>query len=421
MRPREPKDLADQAIEPVSRHSAPRPDLAAWLGRTNEVTRIFLSAAHGPDMINLAGGLPDPAVFPAAELAGMAARAVSSHPAEVLGYGPIDGLPALRDRLAERFSGEGLRLRRENVLVTTAGMQALDLLGKVLLEPGSLVAAHAPTYLGAIDAWRPREPRFRPFSPDAGDAGFAAIFAGAQFAYAVPNFSNPTGRLVTLAQRRAMVEAAHATGVWLVEDDPYGSLYYEGEPLPRLLSLSAARAGEAAGDGYRGPVIYTGTFSKEVAPGLRIGWIVAAPEMIEALTLAKQGSDMCTSGLTQRLALDALESGMVERLRPTVVALYRERRDVLCRAMDDVLAPLFTWAKPAGGMFVWAVARDPDFDTDALMREALKAGVCITPSSVFDVEGRNRRAMRLNFTFNAPERLREGVRRLSLAAATLQR
>ena len=377
------------------------------------MTKTFLSAAGIPDLINMAGGLPAPETYPSAELAEIARRAIAEHPAEVLGYGQIEGLPVLRDALAARFSAPGLKLSRENILVTTSGMQALDLLGKVLLETGGLIAAQAPTYLGAIDAWRPHHPVYRHILFD--ETGFDpdASLAGAQFAYTVPNFSNPTGRLVGIDMRRALVAAAHRTGTWLVEDDPYGGLHFDGAPLPRMIELSGA-----ATDGtgfYDGPLVYTGTLSKEIAPGLRIGWIVAAPALIAALTLAKQGSDMCTSGVTQRIALAAIEGGLIERLQPVLVDLYRRRRDALCAALTEHAGEWLTFEKPVGGMFVWAVARDPALDTDRLLAAGLKAGVCVAPSSVFDPAGRYRQALRLNFTLNPPERLVEGVRRLAEA------
>jgi 2-aminoadipate transaminase len=163
-----------------------------------------------------------------------------------------------------------------------------------------------------------------------------------------------------------------------------------------------------------------GTLSKEIAPGLRIGWVIAAPEMIEALTLAKQGSDMCTSGVTQRIALGALEAGLIEAIQPTIVDLYRNRRDALCAAMAEHLGDTFQWEVPTGGMFVWAVARDPALDTDVLLKRAMEVGVCISPSSVFDATGENRRAIRINFTRNEPEKLREGVKRLAKAVRAMQ-
>ena len=302
---------------------------------------------------------------------------------------------------------------RDNVLITTGGMQALDLIGKVLIEEGSLIAAQTPAYLGALDAWKSRCPAYRPMRLEAEDFDPATAFRGAQFAYTVPNFSNPTGRLVPVEERRALLAAAEATGTWLVEDDPYGTLYYDGAPLPRMLTLSANGA-----PCYGGPVIYLGTLSKELAPGFRVGWCIAAPEMIQALIKAKQGSDMCTSGLCQRITLDGFSTGLTERILPEILALYRARRDALCAAMTAHLADLFEWQAPAGGMFVWATARNPALDTDRLLSEALAHGVCITPSSVFDPEGRNRQSIRINFTLNAPDKLSEGVRRLAAATRT---
>ncbi len=400
-----------------------RPAFASWLAQTNDVTSVFLAAGQDPTLINLGGGLPEAALWPVDELAELAAEAVRQHPAETLAYAPIPGLPALRDLIAARFSHAGLRLTRENVLITTAGMQALDLIGKVLLEPGGLIAAQSPAYLGALDAWMPRAPRYRPMR--IGSAGYDAhaALAGAQFAYTVPNFSNPSGRLVTLEERRALVEAAHATGTWLIEDDPYGVLYYDGTPLPRMLDLSAAHSaddGTSSGP-YDGPVVYMGSLSKELTPGLRLGWVIAAPEMIAALATAKQGSDMCTSGLSQMLALGAFQRGIPERILPQMLATYRARRDALCAALDTHLADQLDWQRPTGGMFVWASARDPRLNTDRLLPKALAHGVCISPSSVFDPEGLDRRAMRLNFTLNPPEKLHEGARRLAAAIrATLE-
>ncbi|MDB5512116.1 MAG: valine-pyruvate aminotransferase [Enterovirga sp.] len=396
--------------------SPERPGFARWLGTTNDVTQTFLSAGGVPDLISMAGGLPAPELYRVEEIAALAQTVIRDHPAETLGYGPVEGLPDLREVLARRFSSADLRLTRDNVLVTSGGMQGLDLLGKVLVEDGGLIAGQSPTYMGALDAWRPRNPTFRKL--DLEDPAFDAVgaLAGARFAYTVPNFSNPTGRLVGLPLRQALVDAARATGTWLVEDDPYGQLHFDGAPLPRMIALSG---GDSPGPVYDGPVVYMGTLSKELAPGLRIGWVVAAPAMIAALTAAKQGSDMCTSGVTQRVALAAIESGMVDRAQPAMVRLYRARRDALCAALAEHLSDRFVWEEPVGGMFVWAVARDPALDTDRLLPLAMQAGVCIAPSSVFDPAGQDRRAMRLNFTLNPPDRLAEGVRRLAAALRRL--
>lgn len=394
-----------------------RPSFAGWLSTTNDITRTFLAANRIPGLINMAGGLPEPATFPVAEIAHMAGAAVREHAREVLGYGPVEGLPELRDALAKRLSAPGLKLTRANVFVTSAGMQGLDLIGKVLLEPGQLVACQFPTYLGALDAWRPRLPTYRNLVVD--DPAFDALaaLAGAQFAYTVPNFSNPTGRLVGVDTRQALVDAAHRAGTWLVEDDPYGTLHYDGRPLPRMIELSAQ---VHPGETYAGPVVYMGTLSKEVAPGLRVGWVIAAPEMIEALAMAKLASDMCTSGLTQRVALAAIETGLLENIHPGIIDTYRQRRDALCAAMREHLSEWFEWEVPVGGMFVWAVGRDPSMNTDVLLQHAMSAGVCVSPSSVFDATGMYRRAVRINFTLNDASRLTEGVKRLARACEAMQ-
>lgn len=385
-----------------------RPAFAAWLSETNDVTQIFLSAGQKPGLINMAGGLPDPVTWPIPDLAELARASVADHPCDALAYAPIEGMPALRDLIAARFSAPGLGLIRENVLITTGGMQALDLLGKVLVDEGQVIAAQSPAYLGALDAWKPRRPTYRPMRLEGNDFVPEVAFRGAQFAYTVPNFSNPTGRLVGLDQRVELVAAAQATGTWLIEDDPYGTLYYDGTPLPRMLTL-------AGGAPYDGPVVYLGTLSKELVPGLRVGWVIAAPSMIQALVTAKQGSDMSTSGLSQRIALDALASGLTDRVLPATLSLYRARRDALCAALTEHLSDLYDWERPSGGMFVWATARDANLNTDHLLRVALDHGVCITPSSVFDPEGQNRRAIRINFTLNDEAKLTEGVKRLALA------
>ncbi|GLQ35182.1 2-aminoadipate aminotransferase [Amylibacter marinus] len=387
------------------------PIFANWLSQTNDVTQIFLGASEDPNLINLAGGLPDPSVWPVAELASLATTAMMDHPDKSLSYSPIPGLSDLRDTVARRFSKDGLTLTRDNVMIVSGGMQALDLIGKVLLDQDDIIAAQSPAYLGAIDAWRPRGPKYRALDLEAQDFDPAPALGGAKFAYTVPNFSNPTGRLVLLAQRHALVQAAYETGTYLVEDDPYGTLYYEGDVLPSMLEISASMYKGP----YTGPVIYLGTLSKQLAPGLRIGWVIAAPEVISALVTGKQGGDMCTAGLTQVIANTAITSGLVERILPKILELNKTRRDALCAAMDAYLSDLFQWRVPQGGMFVWATARNPQLNTDRLLRVAIEHGVCISPSSAFDPLGLNHSAIRINFTLNTAQDLAEGIQRLAAA------
>lgn len=388
-----------------------RPAFAKWLDDTNDVTATFLAAGRIPGLVNLGGGLPGTEIWPIPELSKLAASAVTDHAAETLAYSPVAGLPKLRDLIATRYSDDHVSLTRENVLITAGGAQALALIGTVLLERGATITSQTPAYLGALDNWRPRQPQYRPMRLDANDLDPATLMQGAQFTYTVPNFSNPTGRLVDTPMRQRLVDAAHETGTWLIEDDPYGTLYYDDEPLPRMLTLSARYGGTP----YDGPVIYLGTVSKELAPGLRIGWIIAAPEMIEALKAAKQSADMCTSGLCQQITHDAFETGLADDMLPGILSLYRARRDALCDAMDAHLSDLFDWERPTGGMFVWATAKDPDLDTNHLMQVGLDHGVCISPSSVFDPETRDHRSIRINFTYNDEAKLATGIERLATA------
>ena len=393
---------------------APRPKFNAWLKDKNDVIKVFLAAGQIPDLINLAGGLPAPESWPVAELSDLAGQAVLDNTAGVLNYSPIDGLPELRDAIAARYSKDALKLTRENVLITSAGTQALDLAGKVLIEEGAKIACQTPAYLGALDAFRSRRPSYTPFDLTANDLDLQGAFGGAQFAYVVPNFSNPSGRLVGMDQRQDLLDSVDATGTWIIEDDPYAGLFYEGEPLPSLLEMSAT--GDQT---YQGPVIYMGTVSKELAPGLRVGWVIAAPEMIEAMTAAKQGSDMFTSGLTQQVVLGAMRKDLPAQAQKQVVDLYRKRRDALADAMDEHLSDYFDWDVPKGGMFIWATAKDPLLNTDDLMKVGLDHKVCISPGSVFDPLGQDRRSVRINFTFNSEDMLAEGVRRLGAATRAI--
>lgn len=389
------------------------PRLAAWLANRNDLTARFVAAGRAPGLINLAGGLPEAALFPVESLAAIAKQSILDFPKDCLGYIPTEGLPELRDAIARRYSTPAMRLHRDNVLLTSSGSQSLDLIGKVLVEPGANVGALFPSYVGAMDAWRPRSPVYRDLgcALESSAENLLKAFAGLQFAYTIPNFSNPTGKLVDEAGRRALVSAAHQTGVWLVEDDPYCSLQYDGHPVPSLLEISAGEAN--SGETYTGPVIHLGSVSKELTPGLRVGWVIAAPEMVRALTAAKQGTDLCSSGLNQRIVLAAIEGGLVDEMAPKMVSLYRDRRDALCAAMAQYLTEWFEWEVPVGGMFVWVRAKSPSFDADRLVDLGTASGVLVGPGSVFDPWGRTRGCLRINFTANPSDKLVEGVRRLA--------
>lgn len=397
----------------VSEPRAGRPALANWLSTGNSITQQFMAIGGQADFVSLAGGLPAAELYPVEAIAAASERSLTRWGSAILEYGPIEGLPALRAAIAERVSASsGRSFGPENVLLTTGAMQGLDLVGKVLVDPGELIVSQFPTYLGALDAWRPRAPRYEKLDWSLQRPGHDAALRQAKFVYAVPNYSNPTGVLVSQAERAALLDKVLAAGTWLLEDDPYLPLQFDGPAGPSILAHDAARQPNGP---YAGPVIYLGTLSKSLAPGFRVGWVVAEAGMIAALALAKQSTDIASSLLTQALALEMIESDFEAQHVPRIIATYRERRDALCAAASEHLSDWFEWEVPPGGMFVWMRAKTPEIDTDALYTHALKEKVAFVPSSVFDPDGALKSAMRVNFTRSSPEVLTEGVRRLARA------
>ena len=389
-----------------------RPETAQWLKASNSITQQFLAFGGRADVVSLAGGLPAAELYPIEAIGEAARRALETHGAAALEYGAVEGFLPLRRLIAERMAAEtGGAFTAANVLLTSGSMQALDLIGKVLIDPGDLIVAQAPTYLGALDAWRPRRPAYLPLDWQAQDV---ETLARAKFAYAVPNYSNPTGVLVPQDRRAALLDKVRAAGTWLVEDDPYLTMQLDGPPGPSILARDVARSRGA----YDGSVIYLGTVSKSLVPGLRVGWVVAAAGMIQSLALAKQATDLSSSMFTQAVALDLLERDVDRRHSASIVPVYRERRDALVSEAALRLSEWFEWEVPPGGMFVWMRSKDRAIDTDELYRFAVEEKVAFVPSSVFDFTGEDRYAMRVNFTRSSPEVIREGVRRLGRAIDT---
>lgn len=392
---------------------------AAWLGQSNSITQQFLALGGRPDVVSLAGGLPAAELYPVQAVAEATQAALARHGTDALEYGPVEGFPPLRALIARRMAEEtGGSFTAANVALTGGSMQALDLLGKALVDPGGLIVAQAPTYLGALDAWRPRQPRFHALDWEGTDPDFNRALADAAFAYAVPNYSNPTGVLVPQDRRARLLDRVLEAGAWLVEDDPYRSMALDGPPGASILEHHVRRHGGSSAGPYAGPVIYLGTVSKSLAPGLRVGWVVAAPAMIATLARVKQGTDLSGSMLTQAIAFELLERGTDRAHAAAIVPAYRQRRDALCAEAARRLGEWFAWDVPVGGMFVWLRAKDPAFDTDELYRFAIEEKVAFVPSSVFDFAGRDRSGLRLNFTRSSPETIVEGVARLERAVAS---
>jgi 2-aminoadipate transaminase len=389
-----------------------RPAFAQWIRSSNNVTQEFLSFGGRSDMISLAGGLPAAELYPIREIQAAVETALAKHGTAALEYGTVEGLPALRALIAQRLSVEtGGLFASSNVLLTTGAMQGLDLIGKVLIDEGDTIVAQSPTYLGALDAWRPRKPVYQPLDWNGENADAIGSLRTCKFVYTVPNYSNPTGVLVSQASRGALLKNVLESGTWLVEDDPYRCLQLNGPPGPSILGHYVAQRPEL----YDGPIIYLGTVSKSLVPGLRVGWIVAGEGMIQALALAKQSSDLSSSMFTQAVACELMEAGFDAVHSEKIVPVYRERRDALCREAALRIGRWFEWEIPEGGMFVWMRAKGNAIDTNALYRLAVEEKVAFVPSSVFEFTGKDRFGMRLNFTRNPPDLIREGIERLERA------
>jgi len=387
------------------------------MGRS--VIRELLKYTQQPDLISFAGGLPAPELFPTAEAQEAACRILTEDGVQALQYGPTEGYVPLREHIVERMGRYGIRAKAENVLITNGSQQALDLIGKLLLNPGDRVLVEEPTYLGALQAWNAYQAEY--ISVPCDDDGLrtdlleAALRSGPKFMYVLPNFQNPGGTTLPVARRLEIVRLSHKYGIPVVEDDPYGALRFEGEHLPPLVALDTdfQTSAGVTGHGYmEGNVLYLGTFSKTLAPGLRLGWVVAPVEIIDQLVMAKQGVDLHTSTFNQMLAWEMVKDGFMDEHIRVIRRVYRERRDVMLAALERYFPEGCSWTHPEGGLFLWA--RVPEWlDTAELLQEAIQFKVAYVPGFAFYTEpGRGRNTMRLNFSNAQPAQIEEGIRRL---------
>jgi len=377
--------------------------------------REILQVTQQPDVISFAGGMPAPELFPIEAFRQAADIVLSEQGTQALQYSITQGYPPLRRFIVEKISRYGIAATEENVLVTSGSQQALDLIGEIFVDPGDIVLTEAPTYLGALQAFGAYQARFATVPID--DEGMlvervpAAIRQSRpKFIYVLPNFQNPAGVTLSLARRQQLVDLAHQYGVPIVEDDPYGELRYEGDHLPPLVVLASHAEGNSCGG-----VIYAGTFSKTLAPGLRLGWIVAPLAVIKLCVQAKQGADLHTSSFTQMIAYQVVreEGFFMEHVRE-IRQVYRERRDTMLAAMSKYFPPGVTWTRPQGGLFLW-VTLPAELDVHVLLDKAIAQKVAFVPGTAFYPDGRGRNAMRLNFSNMPPARIEEGIRRLSQA------
>jgi len=401
----------------------------AWKSRYAQRTKNLKSSAirellkitQKPEVISFAGGLPAPDVFPVDRFQEACRRVLEVNGHQALQYSATEGYEPLREMIARHITRYGINARTENVLITSGSQQALDLIGKLFINPGDLVLVEAPTYLGALQAFSVYGAEY--ISVESDQDGLRTEFLegplrmGPKFMYVLPNFQNPGGTTLSEGRRHQLVLLADKYGIPIVEDDPYGQLRYEGEHLPPLIVID--RENLRRDDGYSiGNVIYLSTFSKTLAPGLRLGWIVAPPDVIAKLVQLKQGADLHTSTFTQIVAYEVAKDNFLDDHVKLIRKVYRERRDVMLEALKRYFPPEVTWTHPQGGLFLWATLPD-GMDCHKLFDAALKENVAFVPGdcfyadNVFAQEGS--RHMRLNFSYGQPEQIREGIRRLAVA------
>ena len=386
----------------------------------SSLVRELLKLTTEHDLISFAGGLPGADLFPIAEFHAASTRVLYEHGAEALQYSTTEGEPPLREMIARHTARYGISVKPDNVLITSGSQQALDLVGKVFLNPGDHVVVERPTYVGALQAWSGYQAEYItvPLDEDGMQTGEldTALRGGPKFLYALPNFQNPTGVTLSLERRKELIRLADVHGVPILEDDPYGQLRYEGQHLPPLVTLDAEYRG-LPGAGYSGNVIYLSTFSKTLAPGLRLGWIIGPPDVIQRLVQAKQGTDLHTSSFTQLLAFEVARSGFLDSHVRNLRRAYIERRDAMLSAMAASFPSSVRWTKPKGGLFVWATLPE-GVDAAEVLKRALAEKVAFVPGSAFYADGSGKNTMRLNFTHRPPKEIAEGIARLGRVLST---
>lgn len=379
--------------------------------------RTLLKLTQHSDIISFAGGLPAPELFPTEAILTATERVMFRQSAEALQYGTTEGYLPLRRYICDMIRQYGIAAQPDNILITSGAQQAIDLIGMLLINPGDTILTETPTYVGALQAWRAYQANFVtvPVDEDGLDVSRLehALSSGAKFMYILPNFQNPSGVTLSRERRLQLIDAADHYGIPIIEDDPYGSLRYEGEHLPPLIVLDNARLNRRlqSDDFSFGNVIYLSTFSKTLAPSLRLGWMVAPRAVIEKAVAAKQGMDLHTSMLTQMIAYDVVKDGYLRRHVHNLRQAYRERRDTMIDAMSEFFPSEVTWTEPQGGLFLW-VTLPPQVDSRDMLKDALEKGVAFVPGNAFDPANAQCNTFRLNFSNSTPEKIVEGIEKL---------
>jgi 2-aminoadipate transaminase len=381
------------------------------------IRRMGTVLARATDMVSFAAGYPDPATFPWTDLREIAGELLTGSDGSTLQYGPTRGYKPLLESILEVLNARGIEAPLEELIITSGSQQGLDLVSRVLVSPGDVVLVELPAYTGAISAFKNMQAELVGVKQDPDGINIEDLDAvclrerkagrRVNLLYLVPNFQNPTGMLLSLEKRRRLIEWAEQRDVLIIEDDPYGALYFEDV-------ASAAETRPIRADDGHGRVIYLSTFSKTLAPGFRVGWIVAPAALIERFDTAKQAVDLTSGILDQRIVHQAILRGVIERSAPALRALYRRKREVMEEALRHGLGDRLTWQVPTGGFFLWAKLA-PGLDDRSLLERAVQQGLVFVTGSAFYVDGTGHDRIRLSFSAPSEERIHEGVRRLAAA------
>lgn len=381
---------------------------------SSSALRELLKLTEKPEIISFGGGLPAPDVFPVDDFAAACERVLREFGAKALQYSTTEGYLPLREMIARHTARYGIKITPENILITSGSQQALDLIGKVFINPGDRILVEEPTYLGALQAWNAYGAEYVTVPVDENgmitDMLEEALRTGPKFIYLLPNFQNPTGVTISLERRKALIELADRYGVPIIEDDPYGQLRYEGSHLPPVVVLDG-QFRESGTAPYRGNVIYLSTFSKILSPGIRLAWVIAPAEVIRMLVMAKQGTDLHTATFNQMVAYEVSRGGFLDRHVWLIRRVYGERRNVMLDAMAEFFPKEARWTHPQGGLFLWGILPE-EMDAKQLFKAAIEQNVAFVPGEYFYARGGGLNTMRLNFSNATPENIRLGIERL---------
>jgi 2-aminoadipate transaminase len=387
-------------------------------GMKSSIVREILKITSQPDVISFAGGMPAPELFPLKEIEQACVKVLRKHGSSALQYSISEGYVPLREFIVQKMARYNIMASVDNVLITTGSQQGLDLVARVLVDPGDVIIVEAPTFVGALQSFAAYQASYASVPLD--DEGMIVdvleqkiVETHPKFMYVLPNFQNPAGVTLSKDRRERLVILAHQYGVPILEDDPYGELRFEGEHVEPLVVLSARQNGQQSGY-FEGDVIYMSTFSKTLAPGLRLGWVVAPVEVIKKLVQAKQGADLHTSTFDQMMAYEVVSDGFLDEHVKEIKETYRQRRDAMLTAMDQRFPDGTTWTRPQGGLFLW-VRLPEGVDCEELIKEAIEQKVAFVPGTAFYADGSGHDSLRLTFATCPSDMIDEGIKRLGKA------